>query len=257
MNIPKLYRYRYFDDQKSDKLPQWELALFKGMVIPASPMTFNDPFDCDLLIDDSFVNSNCFQKLLQDNLAEKHLSGYVGIISPKSLDELRQHLLKFKKEMLVACFSETNTSVLMWSHYARNHTGFCIEYNLSDWQANDNLRPVQYSSSAPIFGKSYLDNNTLPLGSAVVEAVLHKAAEWSYEKEWRIVVPKQNCADIFAQGYKPAFDFGRFITAIYIGAKASDKYIQLVCKHFCDTNIAVYQMKLQPNTYQLIPNRLQ
>lgn len=30
---------------------------------------------------------------------------------------------------MVACFSETNTSSLMWGHYAQSHKGFCLEYN--------------------------------------------------------------------------------------------------------------------------------
>jgi len=30
---------------------------------------------------------------------------------------------------LVVCLNEKKDNILMWSHYAKNHTGFCIEYD--------------------------------------------------------------------------------------------------------------------------------
>lgn len=33
------------------------------------------------------------------------------------------------RHYMVACFSETNTSALMWGHYAQSHRGFCLEYD--------------------------------------------------------------------------------------------------------------------------------
>jgi hypothetical protein len=32
----------------------------------------------------------------------------------------------FRKRMYVCSFSEINDSILMWSHYAKNHTGPCV-----------------------------------------------------------------------------------------------------------------------------------
>lgn len=37
---------------------------------------------------------------------------------------------KFLKNSYATCFSETNTNFLMWSHYASNHTGICLEFSL-------------------------------------------------------------------------------------------------------------------------------
>ena len=36
------------------------------------------------------------------------------------------------KSIHVACFSETKESILMWSHYADNHKGFCVEYDFKE-----------------------------------------------------------------------------------------------------------------------------
>lgn len=277
MQIPKLYKYRYFDEPSDNQRARWETVLFEGKVFPAPPTTFNDPFDCDLLIDDSFLKSNYFKDMLQDSLIEKYPSGRIGdnamgfdewksnflesdtlsMFREKMLDTFRDFLPTIKEEMLIACFSELNNSVLMWSHYAQYHTGFCIEYDLNDWPGCDNLYQVQYSINAPVYGQTYLDRNTPAFGSAVVDAALHKSNEWCYEKEWRIVVPKQNYAPIYAAGFRPAFDFSRFITAIYIGAKAKEEHIQKICQHFHLQPIKIYQMSLQPMTYKLNANRLQ
>ena len=38
---------------------------------------------------------------------------------------------ELKDAVRVVCLSETYDSMLMWSHYARNHTGYCIEYEFN------------------------------------------------------------------------------------------------------------------------------
>lgn len=53
---------------------------------------------------------------------------------------------KIKDAVRVVCLSEVYDSMLMWSHYAQNHTGYCIEY---DFEENDmfyrHLYPVIYT----------------------------------------------------------------------------------------------------------------
>ena len=55
-------------------------------------------------------------------------------------------LNKIKDAVRVVCLSEVYDSMLMWSHYAQNHTGFCIEY---DFEEKDmfykHLHPVVYT----------------------------------------------------------------------------------------------------------------
>lgn len=59
---------------------------------------------------------------------------------------------QFQASLGIACFSEDVRSILMWSHYAENHTGFCLEYpvininQLSDYKNYHGLYPVQYNN---------------------------------------------------------------------------------------------------------------
>ena len=50
---------------------------------------------------------------------------------------------QFKENLLnntrIICFSELYDSMLMWSHYAKYHQGFCIEYETPDY-SDDNAR---------------------------------------------------------------------------------------------------------------------
>ena len=74
------------------------------------------------------------------------------------------------KNIGVACFSEEKNSLLMWSHYAENHTGYCLEYKTEDIKAKSvemicGLFPVKYTvkfnnidNYMPIFLSEVLDS---------------------------------------------------------------------------------------------------
>lgn len=117
----------------------------------------------------------------------------------------------------VACFSEDNTSSLMWGHYADGHKGFCLEYDfteiLADCAQSCNevrscnkfllglpIAPICYSENrfdatdgvlsiiqheltreAKIDMKNYFSDMLL-----IVKCLLTKSNDWKYEKEWRL-----------------------------------------------------------------------
>ena len=55
---------------------------------------------------------------------------------------------------IVSCFSEVNDSIVIWSHYANNHKGFCLEYDFKSLGFND----IRATSLCPvIYQKEILD----------------------------------------------------------------------------------------------------
>ena len=51
----------------------------------------------------------------------------------RSHEFIKEFIENFKKETLrISCFSSRLDSIVMWSHYASNHTGYCVEYNLKN-----------------------------------------------------------------------------------------------------------------------------
>lgn len=100
----------------------------------------------------------------------------------------------FRKGYGVLCFAENATSVLMWSHYANNHKGFCIEYDFGKLDPSDLRRRLCY----PVFYRKKFTDATRYLSKLNIAEYnnlfgvfmsLIKSDEWAYEEEWRIVSP--------------------------------------------------------------------
>jgi hypothetical protein len=132
---------------------------------------FNDPFDCAFLY-------NHHSKEIYDRDTEYNLAVKEGL---KQYDRDKESE-KLQQKVFVACFSERNNSMLMWSHYAEQHTGLCVGYRLHELIKKYNIFPVIYNNQMPqISDISNADEGIL------YKSILTKCEDWSYEKEWRII----------------------------------------------------------------------
>lgn len=75
----------------------------------------------------------------------------------------------------ISCFLTSNTNRLMWSHYANNHSGICLEFEIDN--ILENLHPCYYTDSFPEM--NWKSNN--------INLSLIKEKAWEYEAEWRLV----------------------------------------------------------------------
>jgi hypothetical protein len=84
--------------------------------------------------------------------------------------------------------SETNDNLLMWAHYAKDHTGCVVEFDVTNRFFNDT-----YTSGDQLIGKInrvlYRKERLLKHESNILEAYFYKSDEWSYEKEHRLLIP--------------------------------------------------------------------
>jgi hypothetical protein len=137
---------------------------------------------------------------------------------PQTHAEMRAAITDLK----ILSFSEIFDNILMWAHYAQNHSGAvfrftCVEELDSAWGA---ATPVNYQSAMPrllderqmirlLSGQAPMDTKHI-FGSAV----LTKATDWAYEREWRVIGgwnPRVEYEDI---------DFHeKEFTAIYLGCR--------------------------------------
>lgn len=104
-----------------------------------------------------------------------------------------------KRFQAIACFCESIESVVMWSHYAQNHQGFALEYNLRDTLAhpitNVGLYPVIYNDErldvSIYMAWAFLGmigiHSPIPDMLSSMKIALHKSKQWEYEKEWRLI----------------------------------------------------------------------
>jgi hypothetical protein len=150
-----------------------------------------------------------------------------------------------RKNVRVCCFSENNDSILMWSHYADEHRGICVEYDFLD---ADNIRyliqPILYSDE-----RLAIDTMEGLTVLSQVMAAVYKATVWSYESEWRITaIPKED-------GKVPESIFVPRPKAIYLGPRFSENNPAYIAKFHAiveSLDIPVHNMILHPTQYKLI-----
>lgn len=200
----KLYKYRRFDVRTLRSLTEAEVHY-------ASPRTFNDPMDCDPTIEVD-VNRETLEKLYyrmllrrlnKDEAAQE--IGHLRYMSTEYGDfrtnkDVEAHLVRVLASRVkdelddefgktgVLSLSATWSSALMWSHYADEHRGICIEYDTTD-QEHPRLGAVNYRAPRAISTKDLIRwkvRDDEAARARVLETYFHaKSGEWRYEKEWR------------------------------------------------------------------------
>ncbi|PPD56276.1 MAG: hypothetical protein CTY10_04980 [Methylotenera sp.] len=129
----------------------------------------------------------------------------------------------------VFCVSEERDNLLMWAHYAKDHTGAVLEF-LSLPEEDNPLsiaQPVNYSSSPmPFFTENEWINDILSLKKIDFKELnkryaYEKGMGWSYEKEWRVWYP-QIPTNNELHSEMPVRQSE--LASIYIGCKASNSF---------------------------------
>ena len=153
---------------------------------------------------------------------------------------------KITNSFFVGCLAENYKNRLMWSHYADSHKGFCIEYDYSNYKCKDIIPfPVCYSENLVMIPWKYVINqnkeNMHKATKEMMRALFTKDAIWSYENEWRILIPQSE-----EQSLKmPPISY------IYIGAMCEEKNKHELIKIAKELNVPIKQMTIDRGKYLL------
>ena len=112
---------------------------------------------------------------------------------PSMLQEYFQivHSKRVNKDIGILCLSENRKSILMWSHYADEHSGFVVGFDSEDpffhhhqdeQEDIGKLFRVNYSEK-----RTLIDVKTIRDGINLPDIFFTKNKEWGYEQEWRII----------------------------------------------------------------------
>ncbi len=216
----KLYKFVPFS--KGSKA-----ILINGTIKFSNRPDLNDPFDC--VVDIDFEKTAT--RFLQKDEAAKKLRANPNITQKQkklSIDKAKKLLVEhFKKNIEesiidkigICCFSKKNDNILMWSHYAQNHTGFVVEFITQQDHSNGHNAvnkflgfSVKYKDEMPI-----IDNITKPdFDNDIKPLFFTKSLDWQYEDEFRVLSVEYNhgihCFDKM------------MISRVIIGAKMSNKH---------------------------------
>lgn len=194
--ITRLYKF-YAYNENSLSVLQNRTVWF------ARPNSLNDPFDCKIPFDNG-INRQELKKFLpiykkfkgiseiQLNDEMKMITDPKGQINPEFMKVWTIVLEKAEEQLRnsgIFCLSQCNANVLMWSHYADNHKGFCIEFvrsSQNDLGNYEKTRRVKYTRNYPIIS---------PINEKAYDLKFFtKSIDWKYEKEWRMLNEEGNIA---------------------------------------------------------------
>ena len=151
---------------------------------------FNDPYEGRYEVqkiyargvwEQHFVNSMHMQPSEAKNAADKMLR-----VPTSAAIELRNNIQEELNKSGIFCLSVENDNILLWSYYAQNHKGLCIEFSIledADFFVKHKLLKVNYDDDYPIID-FFRHRDSIP------KAILHKAKCWEHEREWRMIVPR-------------------------------------------------------------------
>lgn len=105
---------------------------------------------------------------------------------------LQKEYSKYITNKAICCFSKRMDSILMWSHYANNHTGFCVGFDEDRLPENPLIFDVIYTDVFPDFNTSKIKTQTKIPGKVrlkeTIPPLITKYCDWSYEDEVRLIL---------------------------------------------------------------------
>lgn len=194
---------------------EYSLSDLINNTITVSPSTkMNDPLD-------SVINLWGNEKRLRNQCKEKkHVKSY-----SQSFDYYR---------IRAFCLGKGNSpikNILMWSHYAGEHTGFCIKYKLSKHficqEENSDyehmyLKKIKYTNNKINLSVHSIDSNL---------AFATKKKDWKYENEVRLILYNPNNSNPF---YGIQLDKMSEIEAIFFGYRCPESTISTIMNIFAN-----------------------
>jgi hypothetical protein len=215
----RLYKHRPLNVEDEASISKARSILVQNRIWAASPASLNDSkdmsfklvFNSDLKTRTKWAKEHSHllnglspgQRLLrQKQLARMRMTSEMEI-------GLKQEI---KRSMGVFCASIDPRNRLMWAHYAAEDRGICIQ-----------LAP--YEDELFLIARKVIYNNVFPMlvvpapPKATQEYYLHKSQDWAYEKEWRVVLPINNCSITLRP---PA------ISAVILGARVKRETVEVV-----------------------------
>lgn len=190
-----LYKYRPLNLE--GQINQLRDYLVESRLWLSSPVAFNDPFDMRGRFTfegtpqskrKHLLNKlNQYRSDLSAKQKELVVSDFLGGGSfAKSLESIHEAQ---RKEFGVCAFAGDARNILMWAHYASNHTGVCMQFQVAaDISIFSRAISVDYSSDYPVV--DYFDD----IKKSIIPTLFRKSDEWKYESERRIVHPSgANC----------------------------------------------------------------
>lgn len=154
-----------------------------------NPSNFNDPFDCNYVLDTSATAAEKTTYITnsmnaQGGFTPADINAAVtkALNNHASWDQLVNGAKdRFLARIGVVCFSKTNENPLLWAHYTDKHQGVCLVFDTKkDTVFFDKVLEIKYRENYPRI-------NFIRDRARFDELVLTKSNDWIYEQEVRAI----------------------------------------------------------------------
>lgn len=197
-SLNQRFFYKYRPLEKVEHINWLRDYLIESRFWLSSPRSFNDPFDMTFWLE--FEGSPQEKRERLDVLYENHISREDAarrdalvseqLNSPVALLEgIRQTYETHIAKSGVCSLTADPRNILMWSHYASNHSGVCLQFEaIQDVVTFTMAASVNYEKNYPRI--NWAEHISSGIATRQVGKVLTcKYQDWVYEKEYRVIVP--------------------------------------------------------------------
>jgi hypothetical protein len=215
------YKYRPWNQHTKRIITHQELWF-------ANPASFNDPFDCQgrFVFAGTAVDKRRQFVSMFLRAARERGEGYTRRQAEKLFDkqlgrrvhdeawwhdfEERSHDL-ILSGLAICSLTEIPDDIVMWAHYAQQHTGVCLSFAARNKYFGKALR-VHYEQEYPLVAMG--SRNFDEIARKLIQT---KSQHWAYEKEWRIV--RHDTSEGLQQYPK------QFLHSVIVGCRASSETV--------------------------------
>lgn len=182
----------------------------------SSPRQFNDPFDCNANLLDFTPSTSMIKTIINDKVAGSRAVRRREMVKNRKsphriVNQASEQVQDLFYQSGVCCFSAVSQNILMWAHYAGNHSGVCLGFDAGVNEIADIAAWVNYQTR---FSKvNFWDGKA----DVIAHLLLSKAHDWHYEQEIRLIRTRNNG--------KCAFDPG-MLREVVFGLKTSPQHIE-------------------------------
>ncbi|MFQ7593460.1 MAG: DUF2971 domain-containing protein [Acutalibacteraceae bacterium] len=213
-----LYKYYPFDKIRLNSLVNNKIWL-------STPEKYNDPFEFHFTL---------YPEV--EEVARRTGTEHFWVdIREEYNAKVAKKIEESKRKFCLCCFSEEYKNILMWSHYAENHKGICVEYDFRNYRKVLYLEKVKYANDVVKFPQGGFEGFN--------RIFCTKALPWSYEHEWRLILNAEKAGEMNAPK----------INRIFLGCEFDHTgELSENLKGFAQRkSIPLFQMKKSPTKYTL------
>ena len=263
-----LYKYAPWQEKDDNNFTRKNIESSK--LYFSTPDSFNDPFDNAPSYNISPESRNALLNIyIQDNssnFSDTFINEAHNMSAPafNTIFKQSDYYKLNNAKRGITCFSKDNANILMWSHYANNHSGVCLGFDIDEsdehlvnfFDETKNQKLFPNGKACRLFPIQYVSFDKRPSidmtneQESLLKILTCKSDLWQYEQEIRIMIHSYDQI-IFPQTLCYRADC---LKEIICGANMKLKtFIKLLPNA---NNISIFVATLSESDYTLIIKKL-